>query len=210
MTDFGARPIASFGKRRPTTSAASTASVGRPVKPGGAAAEIGAGAPERYVPTKLVAILLAGVLVLIIVSIVGRLAGLEGPEPSAAAVAAHAAAAKNAEPDPEAKTKALQLARAALPFVLILIYQACHLTALYSMVAHFVLRWLRFSGLAAYTIGGLCAAFVVVSLGVAEGESLAPLTDAVELLTGALAGLFYRLFAGTVAVAVKSAASVEV
>jgi hypothetical protein len=77
-----------------------------------------------------------------------------------------------------------------------LVYQGCHLAALYAMPAHMALRWLNFTSRAAYALGGFCAAFVVLSLWALQGDKLTLPISGIELMGGALAGLFYRVFAG--------------
>jgi hypothetical protein len=94
---------------------------------------------------------------------------------------------------------------ALLPLMLVLVYQCCHLAAIYSMGAHIVLRWLHFSSLPAYAIGGFCASFALISIGSMQGDPLQPTTCGIELIGGAAAAFLYRLFAGTVVTALSEA-----
>jgi hypothetical protein len=186
MTDSGPRPVAAFGKRRP---AAGGGPGGAATGPSGARGKIASVREERIVPTRLAPILLAGLALLAMELTVGALAGVLAPVPPGA-VSHHR--------DFDARDVATLFVNRAiiLPLLLTLVYQACHLAAIYSMAAHFVLRWLKFTSLAAYAVGGLCAAFVVVSFWSVEGDKPELATCAIEILGGGLAGLFYRLFAG--------------
>jgi hypothetical protein len=191
MAHSGATPISAFGKRRP---AAGGGPGGPGPGPDGVRGKIASVREERIVPTRLAPILLAGVALLVMELTVGALAGVLAPVPPGAVVNHRNFGA------PDVAT--LFVGRAIiLPLLLTVVYQACHLAAIYSMAAHFVLRWLKFTSLAAYAVGGLCAAFVVVSFWSVEGDKPELATCAIEILGGGLAGLFYRLFAGALPLA---------
>jgi hypothetical protein len=194
MTDPGARPDAAFGKRR---LAAGGGPGGAVPRPSGARGKVASVREARIVPTKLAPILLAGLALLAMELTVGALAGVLAPVPPGA-VAHHRDFGM-----PDVATLFVNRA-IILPLLLALVYQACHLAAIYSMAAHFVLRWLKFTSLAAYAVGGLCAAFVAVSLWSVEGDKPELATCAIEILGGGLAGLFYRLFAGSIPAADSS------
>jgi hypothetical protein len=194
MTDPGARPVAAFGKRR---AAAGGGPGGVAPRPSGARGKVASVREARIVPTKLAPILLAGLALLAMELTVGALAGVLAPIPPGA-VAHHRDFGL-----PDVGTLFVSGA-IILPLLLALVYQACHLAAIYSMAAHFVLRWLKFTSLAAYAAGGLCAAFVAVSFWSVEGDKPELATCAIEILGGGLAGLFYRLFAGSIPAADSS------
>lgn len=190
MMESNAGPSGVFGKRRPPAAggAPRPAMAAQAAKPSGAAGETDAARQARFVPTKLAPILLAGILLVVVQLLVGEIVGLNARPPGAVAYP---------RPFTAQDVTTLFAARSViLPLLLALIYQGCHLAAMYSMGAHIVLRWLKFSSLAAYAVGGLCASFVYVSWAAVMGDHLEARTCAIELLGGALAGLLYRLFAG--------------
>ena len=189
MTDFGAKAAQSFGKRTPTADARARRLGGPPGQP--KSSDDGDTDSERddwFVPTKLPPILFAGAAVAVAQLLIGQILGLNGPAPPPGSQPAGFASGD---------VRTLVHAGPTVAFFLFaLIYQGCHLAAFYAMPAHFVLRWLKFRALAAYAAGGLCASFVCLSLAAVQGDQITWATGGVELLGGALAGLFYRLFAG--------------
>jgi hypothetical protein len=189
MTDFGARVARPFGKRGSEANAGAPRPLA-PANPTKLSSEEADSERERwYVPTKLAPILFAGVAVVVIQLLMGQILGLNGAMPPPGAPRRGFT---------QSDVATLFTAGSSILFLLaILIYQGCHLAALYAMPAHVVLRWLKFSSLPAYAIGGLCASFVFLSLAALQhDDQLGWETGAVELIGGALAGLFYRLFAG--------------
>ena len=64
--------------------------------------------------------------------------------------------------------------------------------------AHFVLRWLKYAGLGAYAVGGLCAAFVRLAFAATQGARVDVAETVILLSDGAVAGLLYRLLSGAV------------
>lgn len=190
MTDFGAKAAQSFGKRTPTGNGGAPRPGGPPSPPkssdGGG--DVDSGRDDGFVPTKLSPILFAGVAVAVVQLLMGQILGLNGPAPP-----------PGSQPTGFTSGDVQTLVRAGPTiafFLFALIYQGCHLAAFYAMPAHFVLRWLKFRSLAAYAAGGLCASFVLLSLAAVQGDQITWATGGVELVGGALAGVFYRLFAG--------------
>lgn len=75
-------------------------------------------------------------------------------------------------------------------------YQALYSGFTYVVMAHFVLRWLKYTTITSYVVGGMCAAFAVVAYGAAFGQRLLLQPIILELVCGAIAALVYRLAAG--------------
>jgi hypothetical protein len=190
MTEFGARAAQPFGKRQPATSqsAQRSAAASGPPRSSSGGGEVEARRDDWFVPTKLLPILFGGVAVVVVQLLLGQILGLNGPVPTPGAE--HRGFTGS-------DLETLVRARSAIAFLaLILIYQGCHLAALYAIPAHAVLRWLKVTSMAAYAVGGLCAAFVWLAFAAMQGDRITWATGGVELVGGALAGAFYRLFAG--------------
>jgi hypothetical protein len=193
--DAGSKPPLSFGKRQPAgRDVAPRRANAPPPVPLDAPREVFSEDRSRYVPTKLLPILIAGLVLLVIESAIGEWAGMIG-----------GAGGRPHDFNPRDITTLWSARDALLPLMLVLVYQSCHLAAIYSMGAHIVLRWLHFSSLPAYAIGGFCASFALISIGSMQGDPLQPTTCGIELIGGAAAGFLYRLFAGTVATALSEA-----
>jgi hypothetical protein len=183
MTDSGAQAAKTFGRRSQGAEQARS----NPPPSRNDRADVNTLDENWFVPTRLGPILFAGVAVVVGQLLIGRLLGLTGPMP------------EPGHPNGFSKADVVTFLQAwpSIAFLLfLLIYQGCHIAALYCLPAHLVLRWLNFKSFMAYAIGGVCGAFVFLSLAAAQGDRLTWATSSVELIGGALAGLFYRLFAG--------------
>ena len=155
------------------------------------AGPIAAGPSGRVVPTKIVAILLALLALLLIHHAMVFLTQVEVLIPTYTVDGARGVRIIGAEFTSRASQDLIissMLHQAT--------YQALYSGFIYVVTAHFVLRWLDYTRLTSYVVGGMCAAFAVVAYRAAFGQRLFFQPIVLELVCGAIAGLVYRLLAG--------------
>jgi hypothetical protein len=143
---------------------------------------------ERFVPTRIVPVLVAGVVVFFVdlglsqtILAIERAAGFQAWLLSA-------------------RYSGIAWDRSGIvPMALVWsVLQFVRLAALICLPAHFVLRWLKFTGLGAYAVGGLCVSFVWLALAATQGALVDIAAIVILLSDGAVVGLLYRLLSGAV------------
>lgn len=186
-----------FGKRGapPPSAAAGGREPAAPASRAKSAGDAALDRDERIVPTRIVPVLVAGVVVFFVD--LGLSQTILAIERAAGFQAWLLSARFQGIPWDQSGVVPMALLGRAL--------QSVRLTVLICAPAHFVLRWLKYAGLGAYAVGGLCAAFVWLAFAATQG-ALVDVAETVILLSdGAVAGLFYRLLAGAVPAAGRQA-----
>ena len=73
---------------------------------------------------------------------------------------------------------------------------AVQIAAVYALIGHAVLRWLRASSILAYALGGCAVAYVFLAIWAIDGQHLHWRGALIELAGGALVGGLYRIGSG--------------
>lgn len=88
-----------------------------------------------------------------------------------------------------------------MAFALTLGLGAAQIAAVYALIGHAMMRWLKLTSIAGYTLSGAGVAYLFLAAWTLDGQHLHLRTSLIELAGGALAAGLYRVGAGLSAAA---------